>query len=837
MKKLKIIVCIMLVFSFLLNASAFFSNTSQTSIGDFSFISPQSSSYVLTVSSEYEFRKITTDTYFNSSLKVSNQTNRKIIRLLNDISLTADLEMSCDFNMDLNGKQLNLGGHFLTVKHNYSGDIAIFGGTIISNPSGGKLKFDTPNATHSIPTSVVSSSLVEYLAFDATALKDRIFSFVDNQLTDTENGNYYYTDIVLPTHYYTYDIDFAYTSSDQTVLSNAGKILDNNVTKSINFALVLTIDNQTFAKTSPITVWVVPLSNKAKWLDIATELFDNSIAKYYGISDTYYVSTSLALKTGNSYSGITYSFSTTNNTYLSSNILNAYLSQSSINLTITSTIGGVSGTPFVRKFQATAQQSNYQIISDAMAVMFPNGSLTFNSLTSTYTIPQVSGFNGNITFTFMNNSTNYLYNNRVISVNSVDPPTMLSQNYLNVDFYLNDANSTHVIRRVKLNYNPTDGSDSGGSGSTDYFSNFYFYLHAMLTERTNGLLTYTSFVMPKSYNQAPKFQYRLVTQYANGSTYSGNQVVSITDETTAWKININTNNVPLQDLKITVYYQYTFNSTSSTYVEYTQTSSFIIPGIVQSGTNIVDSNLYSAIKAAYCPTETVLLSSTLSDDKALFEVHNSSISNFKGIEYLENTTSFNFSGCSFANSSYTYLSNLKNLKSLNLSSNAITDISSFPLLSTLTSLNLASNSINRFDRLDKLKGLQSVYVHGQTGTLTNYGNNGVYNSYTFIMMSMSAVSVYKADASTVFVPTANEKTAAKVLSGIIYQYVAPSTTAAIGKIPASVAKASAPTATYTLTKTVLTEASSTVANGLFVISTSVSGTTVYRLLPVTYGTF
>lgn len=837
-KRFKKAICFIMIFPFILSALAFFSDVSNTGVGSFAFIAGQSTDYMYEVSSELDLRKIANDQYFNSFLKETDKSLRKIIKLLNNITLTADLEMTCDFNMDLNGKTFDLGGKILTVKHHYSADIAIFNGTIVSIASGGKLIFDTPNATHSIPQGVIDTSLIQYLSFDTISLRDRVFSFVEKEMLYGDSGNYYYTDVILPNHYYTYDITFNYTSSDPTVLSNAGKLLNTTMTKAINFSLVITMNTQVFAKTDPITVWVVPLSNKAKWLDIGTELFDRSIAKYLGESNCYYVSTNVLLISAVTYPGITYSFSTANSSYLSGgNTLMASLSSSTIDVTVTATIGGVSGTPFVRSFKATLQRTNYTIVSDAMKVMFPNGSLTFNALTDTYTIPPASTFPGTISFSFMNSATNYLLNNRVISVNTANPPTMTSQLYLNVDFYFNDANSTHVLRRVKLNFNPTDGSDAGGTGTNDYFSDFYFYLKSILTEKTNGLYTYTTFDMPKAYNTAPKFKYRLVTQYANGSTYSGSPIVSVTDNGTTWGIAINTANVPLEDIKITVYYQYTFNAASETYLEYAQTSSFTIPGIVHSGTNITDQNLYNAVKATYCPSEAVLLTASLSASKPLFEVHNNTISNFKGIEYLQNTTGFNFSGCAFAASNFSYITALKNLTSLNLASNGLTNLSSFPLTTNINSLDISANSINRFDYLEKAKALQYLYVYGQTGTLTNYGNNGVYNSFTFVTLSMKAVEVYKANATTKYVPTADEKTAAKVLSGIIYQFVAPSTTAAAGKIPATVAKASAPTATYTLTKTVLTEASATVMNGLLALSTASNGTSVYRLLAVTYGTF
>ena len=846
-KKLKCLVlsAFIIILTPELDSVALFSDVRVEQIGSFTHKPVQSTDRVLSVSSERDIRFIATDRDFNSINKSSDKTHRKIIRLDADVILTDNLIITSDFNLDLNGYTLNLAGYDFTVRHGYFGDIAVFGGTIISTPTGGKLVFDTPNAIHSIPEAVINASLVEYLSFDAVSVKDRVFDFVESELMYGDSGNYYYTDVILPNHYYTYDIEFNYTSGNTAVFSNNGKLLDDATTAAVSFSLTLKIADQLYAKATPITVWAVPLSDTAKWLSIAEELFDNSIAKYYGEDEYYYITSSVLLLDAVTYPGINYSFQTDNAVNLTDgNLLTLTASTDMIILTVTATIGTSEGTPFIRTFKIVADELFYTVVAEAMEYMFPEGSINFVYMTDTYIVPQISGFPGTISFSFLNDATNYTFDNYVIELNTQNPPTMLSQNYLEVLFVFNDVNSTTIKRRVKLNYNPIS---AGEGGAEDYFYDFYNYLNAVLTERTNGLYTYTSFNMPKAYGSSPKFKYRFVTAYTNGGSYSGPAIISVTDNEPSWLISINITNIPLQDLLITVYYQYTFNPGSELYDEYDQTIEFIIPGIAHSGTNIPDTNLYNAIKSAYCPDQDVLIFSLLSAEKALFEVHNNTITNFKGIEYLVNTSAFNFSGCSFGVSNYTYLSSLDNLTSLNLSGNNITDITAFPLLNNLNTLDISNNRIHRFDRIGQMAGLTTLYVYGQTSvvkpsndtnassTAANYGNNGIYNSYNFINASMRGVDIYKADSTTKFVPTADEKTAANVLSGIIYQSTSTNTTNSSSRIPASVTKSSSPTAVFTLTKTVLSEASTSNINGLFVISTTRNGATVYRLLPVTYG--
>lgn len=73
--------------------------------------------------------------------------NRVTVRLLADISLPINLEITADVHLDLGGYQLSLDGHTLTFRHSYHGTVVLSNGRILLGEGGaGAVLADIPNA-------------------------------------------------------------------------------------------------------------------------------------------------------------------------------------------------------------------------------------------------------------------------------------------------------------------------------------------------------------------------------------------------------------------------------------------------------------------------------------------------------------------------------------------------------------------------------------------------------------------------------------------------------------------------------------------------------------------
>ena len=84
---------------------------------------------------------------YNDSNEVYDAESRKILKLTNSIELKADLIITNDIHLDLNGNILNLNNKTLTFKHGYYGCFSLYNGTIEKGSSGlGKIDIDLPHA-------------------------------------------------------------------------------------------------------------------------------------------------------------------------------------------------------------------------------------------------------------------------------------------------------------------------------------------------------------------------------------------------------------------------------------------------------------------------------------------------------------------------------------------------------------------------------------------------------------------------------------------------------------------------------------------------------------------
>lgn len=227
---------------------------------------------VCEVSSFEELYYASSNDVFNDSQKTS--TERKIIRLTNDIALVNNLILNEDAHIDLNGKILTIGSYTLSIIHSYAGSFMIYNGTLkfdtdgrivvnttiasyltenitFEDMSGSTIsdsteyvkvvaiddKYTVYNALYSISSSLISDiyyrpKFLTYEEFNVLSLE----SF-DESLFLPSTGLYIFRDVELLSHYLSNDIEIAYTSSAPTVLSEKGNVNGTgDVTLSINLS-------------------------------------------------------------------------------------------------------------------------------------------------------------------------------------------------------------------------------------------------------------------------------------------------------------------------------------------------------------------------------------------------------------------------------------------------------------------------------------------------------------------------------------------------------------------------------------------------------------------------
>ena len=241
-----------------------------------------------------------TDTNYNSMDDTSLASNRKVLKLTANITLTSDLVLTKDVQINLNGKTLDLNNHVLTFKHGYAGCSGIYStatgavietGIVTEGTSIGKIVVDliqsgftadntnitykSNNAASNEAATITVINIDEkYTAYSALYMVGRALNSSLNKAPDFENyatvsdsgfaltvdkflpsmkcetANtteycaYVYQDLDLPFHYLSSDITISYNSNAKAVISDRG-----NVTISANSTDV------TFTATVSRTGW------------------------------------------------------------------------------------------------------------------------------------------------------------------------------------------------------------------------------------------------------------------------------------------------------------------------------------------------------------------------------------------------------------------------------------------------------------------------------------------------------------------------------------------------------------------------------------------------------
>lgn len=272
----------------------------------------------------------TSDTY-NDYNKVSESTNRKILKLKNDITLPNNIILNKDIHLDLNGKKLFLNNYELAFKHGYYGSFSMYNGAVVSGDSG-KITIDLPNATfiddkisyykswtesgnksstkENIITSVnvnpkytaysalyrvfdsISSEIATRPAYKTFTEVSGITKFEANMFINEYNCSFnsnnsescaiIYKDLDLMFSYLSSDIIISYSSSDTNILDNYGYIKGYGDTN-----LTITVSNESWDFSYPVTVklHVIDINNSTSLQLAGLKLIKDYLSPYYHNGD------------------------------------------------------------------------------------------------------------------------------------------------------------------------------------------------------------------------------------------------------------------------------------------------------------------------------------------------------------------------------------------------------------------------------------------------------------------------------------------------------------------------------------------------------------------------
>ena len=837
----------------------------------------------ISIDSEFDLKLLANAGYYNDENNVTLTENRTIgledgeqtiqirksILLTSQIVLTEDLIVTSDINIDLGGASngIDLNGHNITFRNYYQGCFLVTNGTIKNT--------DTENAS-TITTDTINATVIFDCNIDSTAgtvnnvlqsfnkdqIINAIYTYTDNcfncfyneEITGGNYRYYLYRDIELITTFYNFEINLSWQSSNTNVISNSGEI--GAISVDTDAELTLTLSNGELNSesggtiTEPLTktYYIKALAGDRKYIGVSeiTEFLE-----YYTFgSSKYYIYRDTELPAGNKYYNLSYSYSVVNAEDLVNNTLQIGTVKRTIYLTATITdIDNL--TLQTAEFTIYAiVDTNYEIANgfkDEISPLIINGINTELSLTSE---EDLSSQAVSVTYSIVDSQDNlvdnYYIENNTIKVDHLPYYTDLI--YLKANYTFIAGSPLQLVRLSRIYF--LDASLGGGSTGTDPYAPYYAYLADILLEQTQiDGRTFTSFNMPNDYINLD-IEYDIacdnLERVENGDYISLVYTEDIASVDTDYVIRIkslgsntffeiNKPQLKAEELDIAVSYIFISLDELEQEIEtlYSHTSSFTLHGIIHNtDSGMPDTALYNAVLAEY---DNYNDAGELSPDNYLtiyeaympkieFEIQDTTINNFKGINYLTLTDGFIFdnttNGSSTANEHFTYLNgmtniknlsiinnsmtnaylprfaSLRNLEYLNLSGNSLTSISSLEeIFSNVTELHLSNNELTDVQGIENFLSVNTLYIDGNDITYfrnlidisslingniylydnlntADYGSVGKYNTTTYIILYKKNISVYNTiNGSTpvLFDPSSDNDliTAAQVLESII----------------------------------------------------------------------
>lgn len=325
---------------------------------------------VVEIASYDDFFEYSKYSKYNDSEAVSNSSDRKILKLTDDIELIDDLVVTADVHLNLNNHKLDLNDHELVFRHGYAGCINIFGGSISQGTGSGKITIDLPNASlftnsvtyYSTGTTTtteancinVSNLNQKYTAYSALYYVSNVIAsdldkkirmddfdtvtddsyvinqskFISSKSSCLYNSNsadvcsYIYKDLDLPSNYLSTDIEITYTSNATSVLSNSGKFTAPSQEQDVTLTVSINHSSWENPVTCDFKLHAVNLNNSTVKNNVAKELIKNYLSDYYidgtlnlpdnkSISNYYQLTQGVQLPHSALGSNISYSYSMT----------------------------------------------------------------------------------------------------------------------------------------------------------------------------------------------------------------------------------------------------------------------------------------------------------------------------------------------------------------------------------------------------------------------------------------------------------------------------------------------------------------------------------------------
>ena len=600
------------------------------------------------VASEADLIKATKDATYNAPDAYSPATQRVIILLTDNISLTQDLLITRDCHIDLGSKTLDTNGHTITVYHTYTGAYVIANGTLK-----GAINVNTPNAAVLIDENSVNKTelTANVTAASAEAVRSAALSMVAAHLTNVLDDHGIYgmltagctlpdfrslygcshasgccflaEDPDLPYWFFGYkDLKFAYeTTSADGVESLKATVTYGGTSSSQTFMIhkVTTADEQSKAAAAIVLKELEP--------------FYKADENEYNFSTPVLLPSKVAL--GNTTS-VSMTYGTTAGTLSDKNGAKLYSpSETGGNLVVNGTTVKTSGSI------STVQETDYTRANRVIKELFGGGIVIQKSIDATtnavsYT-EQSLAYNladfpasydiQSIEFSLVNNDeyNDYEIVDSVLRVKKSGnsyvgaPETHLANVMLQATVKMhtdddNDDNDLAIAINVPVTCKDVDDDQSG---QVDQFLPYYYYFNRVFTEVTSGNYTYTSFRMPMKYASGkPEIQFMLVTVGENG-TYTftdatsanlGYLTVTADTENEEWVFTINPELIGLTDRPLTFAYRYRFNTNEDVWTIFSQNdgadgkySSLVIPGVVNTTSDCPDQYLYEKLFKIYHP--------------------------------------------------------------------------------------------------------------------------------------------------------------------------------------------------------------------------------------------
>lgn len=701
------------------------------------------------VKTENDLRIESFDTVFLTKETNNNPNARKIIVFENNITLTSNLTIEADANLNLNGFIFNLNGYNLTLRHNYSSNLTIYGGTITDSGSliPSKVFVELPNANYYLQNCTVGGT-VSFESYSFTKVVGEIKEYFNKYIAKTFVGanfdpltydmTYYTDDVNLLFAYKHYPLTFSYSSNTPSVVNNYGVLTHQTNDVTVTFSCQISDGNSTAAFSFAVTA--VGTSDTTGIKAAAIKIVDNYFGDYL-VEDKYVFSNDINLITKDQYLKLQFVYVDGQGrefTRLS-------VMQSTDNVSFTVKVYAASDTLrqnlLVQKSYIfyLSKMDHYLIIKQTIDIL---GAVIVRQLDEqielfTQEMQDVVDGLATVSITFSPTNSYYTIANNILTVNSL-PENNDNPIYLKYTFSFTDGTVIDTFVQVFRHVPQGEGGQIGLSG----YEQAYYELLAEFTDETLPRIeSYQDFSMPAIYGGFGVTYKVIIPQDILDIYQFASTMLTVAKNNTKWDFTFNYDRIPPVNVPVTIEIQ--FEGAVKVF-----TIGFEVKGLLR---NIRPAGYTSFIDVPSLPLYNAMLqyfgktaSGILTVDEVLyaakiepFEVIGVSVSSCKGLEYLRNIKEYHFknvtfttsdlaglmtylnktatktlqlSNCGLVNNNLVLLEGMPNLNVLDLSSNGITSLATLPTLPVVIYFNISGNSLGSYDNIRALYSLKTIVI-------------------------------------------------------------------------------------------------------------------------------